>query len=206
MINRRQFIKAATSAATLGSLALPITRARAHGGLKLRIGATPSSWGVWFASDPLQTPWQRFLDEVEEAGYKEIELGPYGYLPTQSRTLRAELEKRNLHVCAGSARAHLGAESSRPWLEELVKKSGQLLSEVGAKYLVLFDDTCDGFFTGRPAEPILPDAQDWNRLIDTVQRISDLAREQFGLQVVFHPYAYSQVETPEQIETLPKAD
>ncbi len=79
-----------------------------------------------------------------------------------------------------------------------------MLSELGAKYLVLFDDTCDGFFTGRPAEPARPDVEIWNRLIETVQRMGDLARNEFGLQVVFHPYAYSQVETTEQIEALLK--
>ena len=34
----------------------------------IKIGASPSSWGIWFADDPLQLPWQRFLDEVVTAG------------------------------------------------------------------------------------------------------------------------------------------
>lgn len=42
----------------------------------LRIGTAPDSWGVWFADHPRQTPWDRFLDEVAEAGYHYIELGP----------------------------------------------------------------------------------------------------------------------------------
>ena len=43
---------------------------------RLRLGTAPDSWGVWFPDDPHQTPWQRFLDEVQEAGYSWIELGP----------------------------------------------------------------------------------------------------------------------------------
>src|SRR5919108_29324 len=35
--------------------------------MNIRIGSAPDSWGVWFASDPRQTPWQRYLDEVAEA-------------------------------------------------------------------------------------------------------------------------------------------
>ncbi|MGW3142594.1 SDR family NAD(P)-dependent oxidoreductase, partial [Streptomyces sp. NPDC001139] len=31
---------------------------------------------VWFPDDPRQVPWDRFLDEVAEAGYAWIELGP----------------------------------------------------------------------------------------------------------------------------------
>ena len=50
--------------------------------MKLRLGSAPDSWGVWFPSDPKQIPWQRFLDEIAEAGYEWTELGPYGYLPT----------------------------------------------------------------------------------------------------------------------------
>src|SRR2546425_12847708 len=49
---------------------------------RLRIGSAPDSWGVWFPDDEQQVPWRRFLDEVTEAGYEWIELGPYGYLPT----------------------------------------------------------------------------------------------------------------------------
>ena len=53
----------------------------------LRIGTAPDSWGVWFPDHPRQVPWQRFLDEVQAAGYHWIELGPYGYLPTDPHQL-----------------------------------------------------------------------------------------------------------------------
>lgn len=48
---------------------------------RLRLGSCPDSWGVWFADDPRQTPWNRFLDELAGVGYEWLELGPYGYLP-----------------------------------------------------------------------------------------------------------------------------
>ena len=57
------------------------------------IGTAPDSWGVWFPDDPQQMPWQRFLDEVAEAGYTRIELGPYGYLPTDPDQLADELAR-----------------------------------------------------------------------------------------------------------------
>ena len=63
---------------------------------KLIIGTAPDSWGVWFPDDPQQTPWERFLDEVAESGYKWIELGPYGYLPTDPARLAEELKQRDL--------------------------------------------------------------------------------------------------------------
>ena len=75
--------------------------------MNIRIGSAPDSWGVWFPSDPKQTPWERFLDEIAEAGYEWTELGPYGYLPTDLPTLRAELDRRGLKVTAAFAMGHL---------------------------------------------------------------------------------------------------
>ena len=34
--------------------------------MKLHLGSCPDSWGVWYADDPRQTPWNRFLDELAE--------------------------------------------------------------------------------------------------------------------------------------------
>ena len=55
------------------------------------VGSAPDSWGVWFPDDPNQTPYTRFLDEVADSGYRWIELGPYGYLPTDPQKLSDEL-------------------------------------------------------------------------------------------------------------------
>ncbi|MCH2376562.1 MAG: 2-keto-myo-inositol dehydratase, partial [Planctomycetes bacterium] len=64
--------------------------------MSIQIGVAPDTWGVWFPDDPKQPPWNRFLDEVAEAGYEWLELGPYGYLPTDLTTLRKELDSRGL--------------------------------------------------------------------------------------------------------------
>ena len=39
---------------------------------QIRVGTAPDSWGVWFPDDPKQVPWERFLDEVQAAGYHWI--------------------------------------------------------------------------------------------------------------------------------------
>ena len=71
------------------------------GSHRLRVGSAPDSWGVWFPQDDRQPPWRRFLDEVAEAGYEWVELGPYGYLPTDPEQLRDELGQRGLKLSAG---------------------------------------------------------------------------------------------------------
>ena len=73
---------------------------------RLRLGSCPDSWGVWFPDDPNQTPWNRFLDELALAGYGWLELGPYGYLPTDPARLRDEVDRRGLRV---SGQAVFGA-------------------------------------------------------------------------------------------------
>src|SRR6476659_8848617 len=69
---------------------------------RLKVGSAPDSWGVWFANDPAQTPWSRFLDELAAAGYEWLELGPYGYLPTDPARLRDELDQRGLRLAGGT--------------------------------------------------------------------------------------------------------
>ena len=87
---------------------------------RIRIGSAPDSWGVWFPDDPQQVPWERFLDEVSEAGYEWIELGPYGYLPTDPARLADETARR------GSGR--LGGHG----LHRIAPRSGGLGPDLGA--------------------------------------------------------------------------
>src|SRR3954467_1884853 len=70
--------------------------------MPVQLGTAPDSWGVWHPKDDRQTPWHRFLDEVVQAGYTRIELGPYGYLPTDPAILRRELGRRGLTLAGGT--------------------------------------------------------------------------------------------------------
>ena len=170
--------------------------------MNVTLGAAPVSWGVWFASDPKQPPWQRFLDEVVEAGYRWIELGPYGYLPADLPTLRAELAGRGLKVSAGMAQVNLEEPRFWPTLEKEVVGAGELLAGLGAEFLILIDACYTDPFTGKLIEPAVLDDSAWGRLVDTTHRVADLAREKFGLRLIFHPDADSHVEYEHQIEAL----
>ena len=72
--------------------------------LQVTIGTAPCSWGVWWPDGtPSGTPYDIFLDQAAEAGYKALELGPVGYLPTDIGQLREELARRDLSICGGTA-------------------------------------------------------------------------------------------------------
>ena len=104
---------------------------------KVKVGSAPDSWGVWFADDPQQTPWERFLDEVAAAGYTRIELGPYGYLPTDPARLKEELDKRGLTMTAGTIFEHLHRPDSWDSTWRDVSKAAELTAAMGAKHLVV---------------------------------------------------------------------
>ena len=170
--------------------------------MAITIGTAPGAWGVWFPDDARQTPWQRFLDEVAEAGYEWIELGPYGYLPTAQATLHAELQRRGLKLCACMVEANLEDPVHWPQVEEQLIGGGELTAGLGGQFLVLIDDGYCDLATGQPNSPVRLSDEDWGRLVETVGRVAKIARERFGLTTVFHPNAETHVEHEDQIETL----
>ncbi|HZW30083.1 MAG TPA: sugar phosphate isomerase/epimerase [Isosphaeraceae bacterium] len=170
--------------------------------MNIKIGSAPDNWGVWFPSDPKQTPWNRYLDELVEAGYEWTELGPYGYLPTDLPTLRAELARRGLKVSGTFAMAHLEDPAAWPDLERQVLGGGELLAALGARFLVFIDDTYSDLFTGRPTRPSRLGADEWKRLIEVTHRMAELVRDRFGLQLVQHPHAETHIEYEDQIEAF----
>ena len=97
--------------------------------MNVQIGTAPDSWGIWFPSDSKQMNWQRFLDEVAEAGYSIVELGPFGYLPTDPKVLRQELDKRKLRVSAGFVMDNLVDAVAWPGLERQLSEVGGLLAD-----------------------------------------------------------------------------
>jgi inosose dehydratase len=170
--------------------------------MDIRIGSAPDSWGVWFPSDPKQTPWQRFLDEIAQAGYEWTELGPYGYLPPDLPTLKNELGRRGLKVAGTFAMSPLEDPASWADLENQVTGGGELLAGLGARFLVLIDGTYTDLFTGAPLAPRRLEGETWKRLIETAHRVARLAQEHFDLTTVFHPHAETHVEYEDQIEAF----
>ena len=166
---------------------------------RLRLGSCPDSWGVWFADDPAQTPWSRFLDELAQAGYRWLELGPYGYLPTDPARLRDELDRRGLEV-SGQA-VFVGLHHASKWASDLqdARRVAELATAMGARHVVLLPDgfrDLDGNFTDSPEL----DGGQWRTLVAGASRLGGILRDEFGVTAVFHPHADSHVGTQPQIE------
>lgn len=164
----------------------------------ITIGTAPDSWGVWFADDAKQTPWQRFLDEVVEAGYRTIELGPYGYLPADPAKLADELAQRNLKVSAGTVFTafHRGVDGSAgAWDEawEPARKVAELTAAVGGENIVVIPAMWRDDVTGQAIESGVLDDAAWEALAAGHDRLGRILAEDFGLKQQFHSHADSHV-------------
>lgn len=168
--------------------------------MNIKVGTCPDSWGVWFPNDPKQIPWQRCLDEIAEAGYKWIELGPFGYFPTDPKVMRAELEKHGL-IPVGQAIDEFSLEDPSVWheTEKTVRASGELLAALGAEYFIIIDAPYSDLATGEIVAPSRLEDDAWKRLIDTTHKMADLLHS-LGVKLLFHPHAETHVEYEHQIE------
>ncbi|MDH6539394.1 sugar phosphate isomerase/epimerase [Streptomyces sp. SPB4] len=167
---------------------------------RIRVGSAPDSWGVWFPEDPLQTPWERFLDEVADAGYEWIELGPYGYLPTDAARLADETAKRGLRVSAGTVFTglhHGPAVWEQTW--EHVSRIAALTRDTGAQHLVVIPSFWRDDKTGAVLEDrdLTPDQ--WRELTSQTERLGREVRDRYGLRIVVHPHADTHIDTPENV-------
>jgi inosose dehydratase len=168
---------------------------------RIRVGSAPDSWGVWFPDDPLQVPWERFLDEVSEAGYSWIELGPYGYLPTDPAQLTDEVNKRGLTVSAGTVftALHRGPDVwESTW--EHVSQVAELTRAMGAKHLVVIPSFWRDDKTAELIEPPELTVPQWAHLTQGMERLGHQVKESFGLDIVVHPHADTHIDTEEHVE------
>lgn len=167
----------------------------------LRVGTAPDSWGVWFADDPKQTPWRRFLDEVVKAGYEWIELGPFGYLPTDPNELQDELGSRGLRLSAGTVFTgfHKGPEQwERAWKQ--AHDVAGLASKLGAEHLVVIPDLWRSDATSEVLESRTLSDEQWAALAKGHDRLGKALLEEFGVRQQFHSHADSHVGTTSEVE------
>jgi inosose dehydratase len=158
---------------------------------------------VWFPDDPRQVPWQRFLDEVALAGYHWIELGPYGYLPTDPEQLRDELGRRDLELSGGTVFTGFHKDDEqwgRAWEQAL--RVGELTTALGAQHIVVIPDLWRSDATGLALEPRTLSDEQWKKLAAGHDQLGKALLEQFGLHQQFHSHADSHVGTHAEVERL----
>ena len=167
---------------------------------KLTIGTAPDSWGVWFPSDPEQVSADVFLREVVEAGYEAIELGPYGYLPSDPQQLSETLEAHGLSVLAGTVFSHLHRPDAWEAVWSQVTKVAALTQAVGGEHIVVIPDVWRDHKTGANLESRDLTDEQWTALTEGHDELGRRILEEYGLHVQFHSHADSHVGYQPDIE------
>ena len=107
--------------------------------MTIKIGNAPCSWGVEFAADPRNPPWEQTLKECAEAGYAGIELGPVGYMPENPEVLAEALHRHGLELIGGVVFRPF--HDPQKWDDVLdgTHRTCRALQSHGARHLVLID-------------------------------------------------------------------
>ena len=167
---------------------------------QITIATAPCSWGVWYADgSPSKTSYETFLDQAAMAGYKGLELGPDGYLPTDEGKLREELEKRGLEVCAGTVCYAFDQEFSFASFQPKVEVLCNRLKAFNASYLVAMDESDVGDYSEKK-DIMGPEV--WNEFLEKIDALGKYTKNEFGIEVVYHPHIKSMIETEAEIIRL----
>jgi inosose dehydratase len=174
--------------------------------MPIKIASAPVSWGIYeFEDIQAKFKYTQVLDEIAETGYTGLELGPWGYLPTDPTVLRVELEKRNLQLLSSYVPVKLVDADAHGEAEAFALKVGRLLAELGASYVVLADDnaTVDELIkrAGQRTGTILDEAS-WDIVAAGVTRIAQKIKDELGLKTVFHHHCGGYIETVDEVREL----
>ncbi len=183
--------------------------------MSMKITGAPCSWGVDDPKNPYLPSWKKVLDEASTAGYKGLELGPYGYMPLELETVSGEFKKNNLSMVAGTIFDDLVSEDN---LEDLIKQVHDICSittklplepkqegqNFAPPYLVIIDwghDERDYAAGHADKAPRLNKAQ-WDGMISHVKTLARLAWDEYGVRAVIHPHAGGYIEFADEIDAI----
>ncbi len=163
-----------------------------------RIAGAPITWGVDGSPG-----WghlmerDRVMHEMVDAGLSATELGPDGYLPTDSDELADYMDGYNLHVVGGFVPALLYRPDRVDGELDYVARASRQLSSTGSKVLVLGARSHhDGYDIS-----IDMDEDEWRFFLANLRRLEDIAGNE-GLVTALHPHWGMAIETGSHVERL----
>ena len=184
--------------------------------MAMNICGAPSCWGVDDPKNPYLPPWQRVLFEASQAGYRAIELGPWGYIPNDVDTVAAELEKNGLGIVVGTIFHDLVDPANQTSVLQAVDDICKLITDPkmpklpvheGQKwptpYLTVMDWGHDerDFNAGHSDRAPRMDDEQWAAFVANVRAVCDRANR-WGVRPVIHPHAGTYIEFADEIEKI----
>ena len=163
----------------------------------MKIAGAPISWGVCEVPGwGYQLGSDRVLAEMREAGLTATELGPEGFLPTDTDALTTLLNGYGLACVGGFVPVVLFKDDHDP-LDDL---AGPLESLVAAGAGVVVLAAAATGADGYDDRPVLDENQ-WARLLSNLDRLAEVAAAR-GLRAVLHPHVGTMVETRAEVDRV----
>lgn len=183
--------------------------------MTLPICTAPCCWGVDDPKNPHLPAWQQVLSEAAQAGYRGIELGPYGYLPLDAERVGSVLQANGLNVVAGTIFDNLVAPANLANLLQqthdicaLLKQLPQVAPEPGqryaAPYLVVIDwgHEARDYAAGHSDRALRLAPEAWQTMIGHIRTIAELSWREYGVRTVVHPHAGGHIEFADELAQL----
>lgn len=182
--------------------------------MNVKISGAPCCWGVDDPKNPYLPDWKLVLREAGEAGYKGIELGPYGYLPLDDKVVSEELMKNNLTMTAGTIFDDLVSEENIDNLKQAAHDICALITKLPLSkrkekqhfptpYLVIIDWGHEerDYASGHPDRAPRLSQKQWDGMLEHIVILAKIAKE-YGVRAVIHPHAGGYIEFQDEIEQV----
>lgn len=162
----------------------------------MKIAGAPISWGVCEVPGwGFQLPPERVLTEMRGVGLTATELGPEGFLPTDTDELKSVLAQHEL-ACAGGFVPVVLHRADHDPADDLAGPLDSLVA-AGAGVVVLAAATgADGY----DSRPVLDESQ-WATLLANLDRLAEIVADR-GLLAVLHPHVGTTVETRAEVDRV----
>ncbi len=162
-----------------------------------RVAAAPISWGVCEVPGwGHQLEPDQVLAGMESLGFNYTELGPTGFLPPDSKQLRAKLDEYDLKLLGGFVPFVLHDPAQYDEAKDQALAAVKLLADCGAEFFV----SCAVSDLDDWQRPEL-DHREWKHLYGALDELQLMA-EDHGLVQAFHPHVSTIVENAYEVEAV----
>ncbi len=174
--------------------------------MSIPLGIAPCSWGIEDITNKDNPSWERVMEEASQTGFAGIELGPYGFFPTDAMRLKGMLASKKLTLTAGTLYDNLSESADTEYLLGKTRNICSLLTHVQEErgFLVVIDAVKPdrNLTAGHPDLTKRLQARPWKALVDNVAQIARIAQDEFGVRAVVHPHAGGYIEYQDETERV----
>jgi inosose dehydratase len=161
-----------------------------------RIAGAPISWGVCEVPNwGYQLTPERVLAEMHQVGLAATELGPDGFLPADPHQMATVLDSHHLTAVGGFTPVLMHQAGHDP-LPEI----NRILTGYDATHAEVLVLSAVSGLDGYDTRPTL-DEDGWKRLLDNLDRISNLASEH-KVRAVLHPHVGTMIESGSEVQRV----